>query len=683
MLLSIHHPNLQMFQTLDHVILLHGGRCLLQSSVANIREVFENRGLPVPLGTNPADWMLEVSQRHEPEVLEKEYGFFDSAGDSNRASSTNMSRHLSASLASNNNEAPKDRSCAYFQELGLLLSREWKRRRRARMATFLTFAMPVGCSLLMGFVFQGVAQDDLESLTSFQSHVGALFFNLLSAIIVAPGIMMDFVDQRPLFEREYRTNHYALTSYALSKAVADAVVTLVQCILVTLTSFWTIGFQGRAWYFVIVYWSFAYSLVSLSLMMGAIVTDLSLAKEFIGLAIFPQTLLSGFFVSVTDLPNWLQWTPYIIPLTYAFRLASESEFSFCGVPSGRDEDLLKCLAGLEDVFEDTVSYGEQSVMTLAQTGQYKGRDGIDEYTRLTTSSSNPGNHALYGLCAISDSLNIMVNEVSPSKCNITTSNFLSISTNPAVTKDSHVSVETIFGWQVVYNVLDNETLVDEQHLYVSNPFFDFFAGDIDEELVSEKICETLANSCDAKYYHFGNQSECVAAMTTLPVREVNSHGYHVGVGNSTSCRFYHSLMAVENPDLHCAHVSLPPQEDPTGNYKCDDRTRDDVYFNFSTDEWKMFQRHAVSVGIDEDSYARTVPSENRRECVEISASTILETLADANEFADLNLLCYGFLDTNDAKADMVGIYWIATFVFILSFRAFGALALRYQSLRQK
>ena len=44
----------------------------------------------------------------------------------------------------------------------------------------------------------------------------------------------------------------------------------------------------------------------------------------------PQILFCGFFVPLDSIPTWLaSWVPYLMPLTYVFRLAINEEFKSC------------------------------------------------------------------------------------------------------------------------------------------------------------------------------------------------------------------------------------------------------------------------------------------------------------------------------------------------------------------
>jgi ABC-type multidrug transport system ATPase subunit len=75
-LFTIHQPSSEIFRSFDHLILLHKGRVLYQGAVSSIPDYYAERGYPLPSNYNPADWVINVAQQYEPEVLERA-GFFE------------------------------------------------------------------------------------------------------------------------------------------------------------------------------------------------------------------------------------------------------------------------------------------------------------------------------------------------------------------------------------------------------------------------------------------------------------------------------------------------------------------------------------------------------------------------------------------------------------------------------
>ncbi len=57
---SIHQPSTSTFELFDKLLLLSGGRSHYFGSVEDIASQFESLGYPIPLHTNPAEFLLEL-----------------------------------------------------------------------------------------------------------------------------------------------------------------------------------------------------------------------------------------------------------------------------------------------------------------------------------------------------------------------------------------------------------------------------------------------------------------------------------------------------------------------------------------------------------------------------------------------------------------------------------------------
>jgi hypothetical protein len=100
------------------------------------------------------------------------------------------------------------------------------------------------------------------------------------------------------------------------------------------------------------------------------------AKEIVSIVLLPQVLLCGFFVSVDNLPNWIAWAHWLMPLTYAFRLFIAEEFSTCLDFTIDEQYTINCIRSFRNAVGtseslgeslDRVVYNDTSVMTLSQT----------------------------------------------------------------------------------------------------------------------------------------------------------------------------------------------------------------------------------------------------------------------------------------------------------------------------
>jgi hypothetical protein len=129
---------------------------------------------------------------------------------------------------------------------------------------------------------------------------------------------------------------------------------------------------------------------SLGLLIASVVRYPESARELVPMIILPQMLLCGFFVNVEFLPQWIQWTSWLMPLTYAFRLLLAEEFSTCLERTYEEQLKVNCAESLLTALgSDAIVYNETSVLRLAQAGTYVGLKNIVEYLGFFSAGQDP------------------------------------------------------------------------------------------------------------------------------------------------------------------------------------------------------------------------------------------------------------------------------------------------------
>jgi ABC-type multidrug transport system permease subunit len=165
----------------------------------------------------------------------------------------------------------------------------------------------------------------------------AMFATALPTLIMFP-------DERPVFLREYSTNHYNVVSYFLSRLGLETFLTAIQILLVSILTYFMIDFQlSFGWHFIILY-SLAMTSTALAMILGSTVEDPKLAAEMLPMCLVPQILLSGFFIATELIPVWLRWLTYLMPFNYAVKLYVEQEFSDCAQTTMACQELLDSLS---------------------------------------------------------------------------------------------------------------------------------------------------------------------------------------------------------------------------------------------------------------------------------------------------------------------------------------------------
>jgi ABC-type multidrug transport system permease subunit len=167
---------------------------------------------------------------------------------------------------------------------------------------------------------------------------------MISMFATALPTLIMFPDERPVFLREYSTNHYNVVSYFLSRLGLEIFLTAVQILLVSILTYFMIDFQlSFGWHFIILY-SLAMTSTALAMVLGSTVEDPKLAAEMLPICLVPQILLSGFFIATELIPVWLRWLTYLTPFNYAVKIYMEQEFAECAQTTLACQGILNSLS---------------------------------------------------------------------------------------------------------------------------------------------------------------------------------------------------------------------------------------------------------------------------------------------------------------------------------------------------
>lgn len=203
--------------------------------------------------------------------------------------------------------------------------------------------------LFLGLLFLDVGDTDKTDRILLQSYLGGVMIILCAMMIVQMQVSMFVIpDERPIFLREFSTNHYAVVAYMVSHLLAEALLTAVQVFILLSLVYWTMGLSGR---FAIHFLStFAFSLVTAAqaVLVGCLAgNNVKLAIQMQPLLIIPQMLFSGFFLPTDMMPNWLSWLQHLCTMVYSARIMVVEEFENCSdVPAEQKncDDLIRATA---------------------------------------------------------------------------------------------------------------------------------------------------------------------------------------------------------------------------------------------------------------------------------------------------------------------------------------------------
>jgi len=331
---TIHQPSSDTFNAFDRVILLNKGRLMYQGTVKNVVNHFESRGFACPPNHNPSDFIMTVAQANSIENLE-ESGFFepdrrDLAKPFTRTDGTDaLGRTVHRRANCDVHDPP-----GFFVQFSMLFVREFQRTSRDPSSLVSRLVVATVQALLIGAVFYNAGSNSHQeppTETGPSDHFGAVMIMATMSLLgqVQPAILT-FPDERPIFVREYSTNHYGVIPYFISKFIFEVILVASQAIIVVSIVYWLVSFQGS---FLVDY--FAAYLIALSggamgTLVGAIARgNRAVATQFMPLIVVPNMMFSGFFVATEAIPAFLRWIQYTIPLGYGLKVLVINELGGC------------------------------------------------------------------------------------------------------------------------------------------------------------------------------------------------------------------------------------------------------------------------------------------------------------------------------------------------------------------
>jgi hypothetical protein len=114
----------------------------------------------------------------------------------------------------------------------MLFQREIQNLMRDVTALGARFGLTIFLSTLIGIIFLDVGSSNPAVSSNIQSHFGATVMVLLMSMFgTAQPALLAFPEERPVFLREYSTNHYSVVSYFVSRLTMEAFITALQVLV--------------------------------------------------------------------------------------------------------------------------------------------------------------------------------------------------------------------------------------------------------------------------------------------------------------------------------------------------------------------------------------------------------------------------------------------------------------------
>ncbi|KAE9590649.1 putative pigment precursor permease, P-loop containing nucleoside triphosphate hydrolase [Lupinus albus] len=328
--MTIHQPSSRLYYMFHKVLLLSEGNSLYYGKGSEAIHYFSNIGYAPALAMNPADFLLDLAngvytnELKEDHVIDKQQLVL--AYKSNIEAYLKAGIHEISDSGSSSEGEFKDRGfgkwpTSWSQQFFVLLRRYLKEKKHESFSS-LKIVQIILTALLAGLLWYK------SVLSHLQDQIGLLFFicGFWSFIPLYQAIFT-FPQEVKMLEKERSSGMYRLSSYFMSRIVAELPMDLVLPTIFILIIYWLAGLKANFLSFLCTLFTLLlHVLVSqgLGLAIGAIVLDQKSATTFASVLMLCFSLVAGFYVQ--HMPKFIHWMKYISNTHYTYQLLIGSQY---------------------------------------------------------------------------------------------------------------------------------------------------------------------------------------------------------------------------------------------------------------------------------------------------------------------------------------------------------------------
>ncbi|KAF4626159.1 hypothetical protein G7Y89_g12004 [Cudoniella acicularis] len=327
---SIHQPSTSTFQLFDRLLLLSGGKPHYFGSVEGVEGHFGSLGYPMPIHTNPAEFILELmnidfashSAAAEARLDEIQQGWVESTG----------AKQLTGEMdAASKDVEPlpvtKPSKRSFFIVLMTLVHRSFIKSYRDVVAYGIRIAMYMGLAIMMGLVWLRLKtnQEDIIPLTN------AIFFGGAFMSFMAVAYVPSYLEDRATFVKERANGLYGASAFMLSNFIIGLPYLFLISVLFSTVAYWLSNFRPTAVaFFTWIMWLFLdlVAAESLVVLMSSIFPNFVVALALTAFANGLWMSVDGFMVQPGILNVfWKYVFHYIDYQSYVFQGMMVNEFA--------------------------------------------------------------------------------------------------------------------------------------------------------------------------------------------------------------------------------------------------------------------------------------------------------------------------------------------------------------------
>jgi len=363
----LHQPRASILEFIDTYLILSDGRDVFYGNLENMIEFFEYVGMPIPLRTNPLDFVLDVintndaldsllpvdqmdsfaaimrgsvinTKRQQEKLIAHRVSENGSIGHGDRKrlaqELSDSYRHLglfekyycaddSIVFSDNSIEQAAQQGSSFLGRLVALLRREFMQKLRNPEVYLTQLGGATVLGLVMGSIYYQMSPTQIFNKTAAIS-----FAALLCVFMVFPVILL-FPVERNIWLRDRDNGLYRSIEYYISIVLAGIPGEILSCCVLATILYWMFGLIPTVSnYFIFLGFMelTIFCASSMFLLGGAVSPSSSVAISLVAIILLFVMVFNGFFILLNSIPAWYRWIAEINFMRFSINALYWNEF---------------------------------------------------------------------------------------------------------------------------------------------------------------------------------------------------------------------------------------------------------------------------------------------------------------------------------------------------------------------
>ncbi|RKP04577.1 ABC-2 type transporter-domain-containing protein [Thamnocephalis sphaerospora] len=233
----------------------------------------------------------------------------------------------------------------FAEQFPLILQRTARHVFRDKMIFGVRLVQTLVFAVIFNLIFWKIVDRDQNA--QMQDRVGVLFLFTSNLVMYnATSSLTLFIEDRPRFEREYRSGLYGLPAFFFSKIGVELPAYIIMPTLLMATTYWVMGLNpGAGRFFICCLISVLLSLsgMAIGLATASLCRDLSVALIVVPTVIMPMLIFCGLFVNFGGMPVWIRWIKWLSLVKYGFVAFVKNELEDVPIGCGANVVVAECI----------------------------------------------------------------------------------------------------------------------------------------------------------------------------------------------------------------------------------------------------------------------------------------------------------------------------------------------------